>query len=69
MPLKKEARERFNEKAAIEFFRETEGLPYGFHNFLFGWLDTVEDNLPPLMPPGIMPIVMSLLEDLMPKSA
>jgi hypothetical protein len=67
MPLSAEARSKFNETAAIEFFNSTEGLPYGFHNFLFGWIDTVEDNLPPLMPPGILPIVMSILEDFMPK--
>lgn len=23
-----------------------EGFPYGFHNFLFGWIDTLKDNYP-----------------------
>jgi len=31
---------KFNEKAANEWFYETEGLPYGYHNFLYGWMDT-----------------------------
>jgi hypothetical protein len=69
MPLSAAARAQFNETAAIEFFTSMEGLPYGFHNFLFGWIDTVEDNLPPLMPPGMLPIVMSILEDVLPKQA
>ena len=69
MPLNAAARAQFNETAAIEFFTSMEGLPYGFHNFLFGWIDTVEDNLPPLMPPGMLPIVMSILEDVLPKQA
>jgi len=40
----------YNETAAIEFFDSVVGLPYGFHNFLFGWLDTSIDNLPCLPP-------------------
>jgi len=50
MPLSPAAKAKFNEKAAQDFFFATEGLPYGYHNFLFGWIDTVEDNLPPLLP-------------------
>lgn len=67
-PLNAEARKKFNETAAQEFFFETEGLPYGFHNFLYGWLDTPQDNLPPLMPPGLIPIAFSVLEDFMPET-
>ena len=63
MPFSAEARAKFNESAAIEFFKYTEGLPYGYHNFLFGWIDTPEDNLPPLIPPELLPIVMSVFED------
>ena len=33
-------RKKFNELAAIDFFFKTEGLPYGYHNFLYGWIDT-----------------------------
>jgi hypothetical protein len=40
LPLNEKNRKIFDEQAAIKFFQETEGLPYGFHNFLFGWLDT-----------------------------
>jgi hypothetical protein len=34
------------------------GLPYGFHNFLFGWIDTPEENLPP---PATLELVVVLL--------
>lgn len=69
MPLSAEARAQFNETACIEFFNKTEGLPYGFHNFLFGWVDTPEDNLPPIMPPMMVPIVLSIFEDFDPVTA
>lgn len=49
-PLTPEARARFNETAAVEFFRENAGLNYGYNNLLFGWLDTVSDNYPCLPP-------------------
>jgi len=60
------ARAVFNETAAQEFFLKTEGLPYGYHNFLFGWIDTPVDNLPPLIPPGLLPVVFSVLESFKP---
>jgi hypothetical protein len=69
MPLSPVARARFNETAAIEFFKSTEGLPYGYHNFLFGWIDTVDSNLPPLMPAGLIPIILSIFEDFNPATA
>jgi hypothetical protein len=46
-----------------------EGLPYGYHNFLFGWIDTPYDNLPPLLPPGLIPIAFSLLEGIAKETA
>jgi len=69
MPLKPEARERFNEAAAQKFFFDTEGLPYGYHNFLFGWIDTAEDNWPPLLPQQFGPIIFALLEKVAPATA
>lgn len=62
MPLSPEARKKFNETAAVEFFKQTEGLPYGYHNFLFGWIDTPQDNWPPILPVKLVPIVFSMLE-------
>jgi hypothetical protein len=34
-----------------------EGYPYGYHNFLFSWIDTPSDNYPDLMPYMLMPVV------------
>jgi len=50
VPLSDEKRAMYNTTAAIEFFYSVEGLPYGFHNFLFGWIDTAQDNFPCLPP-------------------
>jgi hypothetical protein len=69
MPLSPEARAKFNEKAAQDFFFETEGVPYGYHNFLFGWIDTPEENYPPLLPAELLPIVMTVLNKFAPATA
>lgn len=68
MPLNAETRAKFNEEAAQEFFFQTEGLPYGYHNFLYGWVDTAEDNWPPIIPQFGVGIVFSILEKVMPET-
>lgn len=62
MPLSAEARANFNETAAQEFFYKTEGLPYGYHNFLYGWIDTPVDNLPAVLPHELVPVAFSMIE-------
>lgn len=62
MPLSDEKRAQFNETAAREFFWRTEGLPYGYHNFLYSWIDTPEQNLPDILPQDLVPVVFSILE-------
>jgi hypothetical protein len=64
MPLNEQARSKFNEKAARDFYFKFQGTPYGYQNFLYGWIDTVRDNLPMLLPNELMPIVFSVLEKL-----
>lgn len=68
LPLSAEAKAKFNESAAHDWFFKTEGLPYGYHNFLYGWMDTERDNLPPAMPNEMVPIVLSMVENLIPKA-
>lgn len=65
LALTQEASARFNEKAAQDFFFRTEGLPYGFHNFLFGWIDT--ENIAPLLPDGGVTQVFSIFENFKPE--
>lgn len=67
MPLRADVRARFNETAAQEHFFATEGDPYGYYNFLFGWIDTPEDNYPPLLPAYFAPIVFAMLDKIAPK--
>ena len=62
LPLTQESRERFDLKKAEEFFKEMEGLPYGYHNFLFGWIDTPRDNYPPVLDPEVFLPLFSHLE-------
>lgn len=40
IPLKKELADKFNEEKAWEYVNNLIGTSYGFHNFLFGWIDT-----------------------------
>eukprot|EP00055_Hartaetosiga_balthica_P005934 m.18118 g.18118 ORF g.18118 m.18118 type:complete len:546 (+) comp4908_c0_seq1:45-1682(+) len=47
LPLRPEFREKFNSTAAREWFiSNAEGLNYGYHNMLFGWVDLAEANYP-----------------------
>jgi len=58
---------KFDQKKAEEWFWQTQGLPYGYHNFIYGWIDTPKDNYPPYMPPDLAPVVVSELEGVIPK--
>lgn len=60
--MKEEIRNKFNVTAAIEEFKSLEGLPYGIHNFIFGWIDTPSANFPPLLSPELAIVVFSILE-------
>ena len=63
VPLSAAARKRFNETAAAQWFlTEAEGLPYGFHNLLFGWMDTPEGNYAPPVTSQTLMILGTLLD-------
>jgi hypothetical protein len=66
LPLKPELAAKFNETAAYEWFKTVEGLPYGYHNFLFSWIDTVDTSYPPLLDPDFVSVVFSILEKFVP---
>lgn len=67
--MRADIRKNFDNKKAVDFFNETAGLPYGYHNFLYGWIDTPRDNLPPLLPTDFVPILFSLVEIIAPDLA
>ena len=47
LPMREEYRKKFNESKAVEWFvNGIEGLPYGYEIFLWGWIDTVDSNMP-----------------------
>jgi hypothetical protein len=47
LPLREEYREKFDMNKALDWFEnEVEGLPYGYHNFIPTWIDTVDKNFP-----------------------
>ena len=76
-PLSPEYRAKFDEAKAWEWFQSVEGLNYGFHNMLWGWVDTVKNNYP-CTPPDYQSTCMSwplievafgLIDALMPSTA
>jgi len=63
LPIRDEIRQNFNVTAAIEWFESgIEGLNYGYHNFLFSWLDTARENLPNVVDTEVLLSVFSILE-------
>ena len=62
MPLSPENRAKFNEKAAQDWFKSVQGLPYGYHNFLYGWVDTPDDNWPVFLGKNFVPVAFALYE-------
>lgn len=67
LPLKDEYREKFDEKAALEWFEGIETLPYGYHNFMWGWIDTPYDNFPDVLPSTLVAPVFGIFERLQPE--
>eukprot|EP01060_Flectonema_neradi_P016867 TRINITY_DN234_c1_g1_i5.p1 TRINITY_DN234_c1_g1~~TRINITY_DN234_c1_g1_i5.p1 ORF type:complete len:659 (+),score=196.41 TRINITY_DN234_c1_g1_i5:46-2022(+) len=49
-PLDPAQRAKLNVTAMWEFFSTVEGLQYGYHTLLWGWIDTVADNYPCVAP-------------------
>jgi hypothetical protein len=66
LPLKDEYRAKFNSTAALEWFETVEGMPYGYHNFLFSWIDTEDENYPPTLPKEFIPVAFEMFGELLP---
>lgn len=69
LPLDAEHAKKFDVDKAVAYFKAKEGLPYGYHNFLFGWIDTANGDWPPLLPPNFAPPLFAIVEKLAPKTA
>ncbi|KAK6149301.1 hypothetical protein DH2020_016826 [Rehmannia glutinosa] len=46
LPLHPDHRAKFNETAAWEYAKSMSGMPYGYHNLIFSWIDTINGNYP-----------------------
>ena len=55
---------KFNETAAQEWFFSVEGMPYGWHTFIFSFVDTPDRNLPYPVTSDLMEIAFSFLDRL-----
>jgi hypothetical protein len=47
LPLHSDLRAKFNATAAWAYVLNMSGEPYGYHNMIFSWIDTLTDNYPP----------------------
>ncbi|THG12536.1 hypothetical protein TEA_000015 [Camellia sinensis var. sinensis] len=60
LPLHPDVRAKFNSTAAWEYARSMAGKPYGYHNMIFSWIDTIADNYPPPLDAHLVISVMSM---------
>jgi hypothetical protein len=63
LPLSAKYQKMFDEKKVYEWFKTVQGLPYGFHNMMFPWIDTPEGNYPPPLSSEFFMVLMQLVED------
>jgi len=66
LPLREEIRAKFNNTAALEWFKTVENVPYGYHNFIFGWIDTPNANLPAVLDINFLFTVFALIDKYIP---
>ncbi|KAJ7953690.1 Inositol-1,4,5-trisphosphate 5-phosphatase [Quillaja saponaria] len=69
LPLHPELRAKFNSSAAWAYAWSMSGKPYGYHNMIFSWIDTVADNYPPPLDANLVISVMSMWTRLQPSYA
>ncbi|KAL8161560.1 hypothetical protein V2J09_013049 [Rumex salicifolius] len=60
LPLHPDLRAKFNSTATWEYARSMSGKPYGYHNMIFSWIDTIGDNYPPPLDAHLVISVMSM---------
>jgi len=65
LPLSSQNQALFNEQKALTWFNTVKGLPYGFHNMLFSWIDTPEDNYPPPLSSELAMLLFVFMDEVM----
>lgn len=68
LPLKEEMKEVFDEDKTWEFIDKLieNKTNYGFHNFIYGWIDTPDQNLPDFLDLDFLSILLRLLDNFIP---
>ncbi|CAD8091658.1 unnamed protein product [Paramecium primaurelia] len=66
LPLSPEKRAQWDQEAAMEYWKKMEGQPYGYHTFLFGWIDTPKDNYPKPLSAEFATYLFSFIEKIAP---
>ncbi|CAA6670046.1 unnamed protein product [Spirodela intermedia] len=69
LPLHPDVRAKFNSTAAWEYARSMSGQPYGYHNMIFSWIDTIGDNYPPPLDSNLVISILSMWTRLQPSYA
>ena len=70
LPLRDEYRNKLDPVKAWSWYdNEVEGLPYGFHNFIFSWIDTTNSSFPFITTNDFAELFFSLLEKFSPSTA
>eukprot|EP00009_Paramoeba_aestuarina_P013506 CAMPEP_0201523808 /NCGR_PEP_ID=MMETSP0161_2-20130828/20935_1 /ASSEMBLY_ACC=CAM_ASM_000251 /TAXON_ID=180227 /ORGANISM="Neoparamoeba aestuarina, Strain SoJaBio B1-5/56/2" /LENGTH=514 /DNA_ID=CAMNT_0047923025 /DNA_START=96 /DNA_END=1640 /DNA_ORIENTATION=- len=64
--LNEEYQSQFNEETATAWFNTVQGSPYGWHNFIYTFMDTMYDNLPRPATPDLMEQVFGIYEPMVP---
>lgn len=69
IPLKPELRARLDVNGMVQFFQKVQGMPYGWHNFIFTFIDTEWNNLPRPITPDLFEVVCGVAERFIPFTA
>ena len=70
LSLRDEYRNKLDpEKAWSWYDNEVEGMPYGFHNFIFSWIDTTNNSFPLFGTNDFEDLFFSILEKFSPSTA
>ncbi|KAG6482164.1 uncharacterized protein LOC122016030 [Zingiber officinale] len=69
LPLHPDMRAKFNNTAAWEYAKSMVDKPYGYHNLIFSWIDTVSGNYPPPLDAHLVASVMTVWSQFRPAYA
>eukprot|EP00252_Welwitschia_mirabilis_P002028 TRINITY_DN1197_c0_g1_i1.p1 TRINITY_DN1197_c0_g1~~TRINITY_DN1197_c0_g1_i1.p1 ORF type:complete len:521 (-),score=93.92 TRINITY_DN1197_c0_g1_i1:193-1755(-) len=69
LPMRSDLRSKFNSTAAWNYAKNMSGKPYGYHNLIFSWIDTISDNYPPPLDSHMVASVMTIWNKIEPDYA